>query len=108
VREALRSGRVRLRAAETVLAGAQGEDEAAWVERAARLTVRELEAAVRRAGASSEEEEPWLRLRAGLDAVEREALDEALSIAAELLPGLRWFLGGEPWEGPRGAPRQDG
>ena len=55
LREALRSGRVRIRAAETVLSVAVGEAEAFWVERAASQTVRELEEAVRRARADSPE-----------------------------------------------------
>src|SRR5512140_235851 len=61
LRAALRSGRVRLRAAQTVLAVATGGREAEWVERAARLSVRELEAAVRRDGSvAGDDEEEWL------------------------------------------------
>src|SRR5512133_2503801 len=67
LRDALRSGRIRLRAAQTVLGVAVGEDEAAWVERAARRTVRELEALVRRAGMEpGDEDAVWLRLGARL------------------------------------------
>src|SRR5512132_2283874 len=44
LREALRSGRVGLRAAQTVVPVASGEAEAGWVERAATQSVRELEA----------------------------------------------------------------
>jgi hypothetical protein len=40
LRDALRTGRVRIRAAETVLPVAVGEAEAHWVERAAEQTVR--------------------------------------------------------------------
>src|SRR5512138_2096748 len=68
LRAALRSGRVRLRAAQTILSVATGEAEAKWVDRAARLTVRELEDAVRRAGGRADgEDEPWLRLDLRLD-----------------------------------------
>jgi hypothetical protein len=88
LREALRSGRVGLRAAQTVLEVATGEEERAWVERAERLTVRELEALVRRAGAAPEDEdEPWYRLQVGLADEERELFDEALELAGELRPG---------------------
>ncbi len=88
LREALRSGRVRLRAAQTVLGVAQGADERVWVERAARLTVRELEERVRRAGAlPADEDEAWLTLRTTLDDEERAAVDEALELAGELMPG---------------------
>src|SRR5690242_20628045 len=79
LREALRSGRVRLRAAQTALKVAVGEEEAAWVERAARMTVRELEAEVRRAGAGAapgDDDEPWLRLGAHLEPEELAVFDE--------------------------------
>ncbi|WP_176067519.1 HNH endonuclease, partial [Anaeromyxobacter diazotrophicus] len=88
LREALTAGRVKLRAAQTVLKVAVGEDEAVWVERAARMTVRALEAEVRRARtAPGDEEEPWLRLGVRLEPAEREVLDEALALAGELMPG---------------------
>jgi hypothetical protein len=47
LRDAVRAGRVSVRAAQAVLPVARGEAEAAWVERARGLTVRALEAAVR-------------------------------------------------------------
>ena len=92
LREAVRSGRVCLRAAQTVLDVARGDEERAWVERAERLTVRQLEALVRSAGAPTEgltadEDEPWYRLQVGLSDEERELVDEALELAAELGPG---------------------
>src|SRR5574337_1083331 len=88
LREALRSGRVRLRAAQTVLKVAVGQDEAGWVERAARMTVRELEGEVRRAGmAPGEEDESWLRFAAQLRPEEREVVDEAMRLAGEIMPG---------------------
>ena len=89
LREALRAGRVRLRAAQTILGVAAGKDEATWVARAERMTVRELEAAVRAAGRGEpfEDEEPWLRLRALVAPGDREVLDAALELAGELVPG---------------------
>src|SRR5512140_1201595 len=88
LRAALRSGRVRLRAAQTVLSMASGEAEAEWVERAARLTVRELEDAVRRAeGGAGGEDEEWLRLDVGLEPDDRILVDEALALAGETMPG---------------------
>ncbi|HUL58403.1 MAG TPA: HNH endonuclease signature motif containing protein [Anaeromyxobacteraceae bacterium] len=88
LREALCSGRVRLRAAQTVARVAIGEAEATWVERAERMTVRELEAAVRQARPDAgDDDEPWLRLRAGLAPAERTVVDEALALAGEVLPG---------------------
>ena len=88
LRQALRSGRIRFRAAQTVARVAVGEAEAPWVERAERMTVRALEAAVRSAGPDdADDEEPWLRLRAGLAPAEREVVDEALRLAGKILPG---------------------
>ena len=88
LREALRSGRVRLRAAETVLSAARGEAEAHWVERAATLTVRQLEAELRQAGTDpGDNEEEWLAFRAAIAPGDREVLDEALDVAGLLLPG---------------------
>jgi hypothetical protein len=88
LREALRSGRVRLRAAETVLSVAIGDGEAEWVERAERLTVRELEHQVRRARAGEDDaDEPWLGFRAGLRPEERLVVDEAVELAGRIDPG---------------------
>jgi hypothetical protein len=90
LRDALRSGRVRIRAAETVLPVAVGEAEAPWVERASIQTVRELEEAVRAARAQpgdSQDEDEWVRLRTHLPANERLVVDEALAAAREQLPG---------------------
>ncbi len=87
LREALRSGRVGLRAAETVLPVAKGEAEALWVERAARRTVRELEEAVRRTGAPAEAEEEWLRLRTQLTDDERGIVDLGLDAAGRVMAG---------------------
>jgi hypothetical protein len=88
LRAALRSGRVRLRAAQTVLAVAAGEREAEWVERAARLTVRELEEAVRaERGSGDDADEEWLRLDVRLEPDDRALVDEALGLAGEAMPG---------------------
>src|SRR5512138_1514099 len=88
LREAMRSGRVQLRAAQTVLAVATGEDEADWVELAAHLTVRELEQAVRRERAGSrDDDEEWLRLHVALEPDDRALVDEAVARAGEVVPG---------------------
>jgi hypothetical protein len=78
---------VRLRAAQTVLGVAHGEDERLWVARAETMTVRALEELVRRGGACADDDEPWHALRAGLDEEERATVDEALDLAGELMPG---------------------
>jgi hypothetical protein len=88
LREALRSGEVRLRAAETVLKLAKGEAEAGWVERAATMTVRQLTKAVKQAGVDpAAEEDDWLRLVALLRPLERELVDGAVELAGRLLQG---------------------
>ncbi len=88
LREALRSGQVRLRAAETVAPVAVGDAEALWVERASRQTVRELEASVRAVRSPPEDlDEEWVELRTQLPRDDRVVLDEALAIAREQLPG---------------------
>jgi hypothetical protein len=88
LRDALRSGRVRLRAAETILPVATGDAEAAWVDRAARRTVRELEAAVRRArNGCDDEEEDWFALRTQLPSEDRALVDAALDLAGDVMPG---------------------
>jgi hypothetical protein len=90
LREALRAGRVRLRAAQTIVKVAVGDAEAAWVARAERMTVRELEAAVRAEGRGEEAEEPWLRLRACVAPDDRVVLDAALELAGEVVGGSRF------------------
>ncbi|HET7754419.1 MAG TPA: HNH endonuclease signature motif containing protein [Anaeromyxobacteraceae bacterium] len=81
LREALGSGRVGLRAAETVLPIAVGDAEASWVDRASLQTVRELEDGVRRARAGEEADEEWLRVRTHLPDDERLLLDAGLELA---------------------------
>ncbi len=91
LREALRSGRVRLRAAETVLPVAVGDAEARWVERACSGTVRELEASVRAARVprvpGNEDEEGWVELRTHLPPEDRLVVDAAVEVARGLMPG---------------------
>jgi hypothetical protein len=92
LREAVRSGRVSLRAGQAVAPVARGADEAAWVERAERETFRSLDAAVReaRGGKPADvpgEPAPALRLVALLRDEEREALEEGLALAGRVLPG---------------------
>jgi hypothetical protein len=88
LREALRSGKVSIRAAETVLPVAVGDAEAHWVDRAARDTVRELEKAVRRVRSGVDADEEWLRLRTHLPEDDRAILDVGLEVAGEVEPGL--------------------
>jgi hypothetical protein len=96
LRQAMESGRVELRAAQTVARVAVGDAEAAWVERASRDTVRGLEEAVRATGADPEdEEEPWFRLRTHLPPDERPVVDLALKCAGRMLPGSKPI---EQWE----------
>jgi hypothetical protein len=86
LRDAVRAGVVRPRAALTVLPVAVGEAEAAWVARARAETVRALEQAVRAVRAADEDEE-WTQLRVCLSSEERAVIDEALAIAGKLMPG---------------------
>jgi hypothetical protein len=92
LREALVSGRIGLRAAQTIVKVAAGDAEASWVERAAGQSVRELEDAVRRAGDDpADADEEWLRLAARLTREERILLDEALALAGEVHPDSTRF-----------------
>jgi hypothetical protein len=104
LREAMDSGRVQLRAAQTVAKVAVGDEEAAWVERASRETVRELEAAVRSTGVDpDDEEEPWFRLRTHLPPNERAVVDLAMKCAGRVLPGSKpldqWEAMAQEWLG---------
>jgi hypothetical protein len=114
LREAVRSGRVCLRAAQAVLPVAVGDAEGQWVERAAHETVRALQAAVCETGRAPEEaDEPWMRFSAEATPEERALIDEALAMAARLVPSpsrieqleamSQEFLGQFP-----GDPSQDG
>ncbi|HYG70122.1 MAG TPA: HNH endonuclease signature motif containing protein [Anaeromyxobacteraceae bacterium] len=104
LKAAMETGRVHLRAAQTVARVAAGEAEAVWVERAARDTVRELAAQVRQGGGAPEDvEEDWLRLRAHLPPDERAVVDDALRCAARELPGStsidQWEALAQEWLG---------
>jgi hypothetical protein len=93
LREAVRSGAVSARKAETVVPVARGEAEAAWVEKARSGTVRGLAAEVRAAlGDAAEEEERWERVGFPLRPEARAKVDEALALAGRLLGAAspRW------------------
>ena len=94
LRAAVWRGEVTSRKAETILSVARGDDEAAWVERARRETVRALRASVRATvAASSEEDEIWSRLEVSLTPEHRLVLDTALELAGKAIgrPGApRW------------------
>jgi hypothetical protein len=82
LREALRSGSVTPRKAETVLAVARGGAEAIWVERAQRETVRALRVALGRpASDDPDEEAPWKQLCVSMSREERSKVDEAFALA---------------------------
>jgi len=85
LRQAVWSGEVSVRKAQSILAVAQGDAEAAWVERARRDTVRALEVAVRAEGGGSEEEEAWMRVGFHLPEEIRLKVDRALDLAGRLL-----------------------
>jgi hypothetical protein len=86
LREAVRSGRVTPRLAQELLPVARGAAEAEWVARAASLTVREAREAARRQGVPDPlEDEGFERIEFPADAACRERLDEALSLAGEVL-----------------------
>jgi hypothetical protein len=116
LRQALRSGRVSLRAAEVVAPVARGDAEAEWVARASTQTVRALEALVRTAQGSADDprEDAWGRL--GVDATEEDlaVVDRALEVAGQQLPGSKPFerlealaqewLGGHPEAAPERDP----
>jgi len=90
LRGALRGGVVTMRAAQTVLPVARGEDEASWVEQASQETVRALEAAVK-AERTPPEDKDWGRLTVRCSPEDREAIDDALARAGQDLPGSRTF-----------------
>jgi hypothetical protein len=87
LREALRSGEVGIRAAETVLPVAVRDAEAEWVDRATRCTVRQLEEAVRRERSGEDAEDEWLRLRTHLPDDDRMIFDVGLEVAGNVEPG---------------------
>src|SRR5512141_1268840 len=86
LRAAVRSGEVRIRKAQVILAVAIGDSEAEWVELARSHTVRALEAMVRKAQrGGGEEDDRWARLHAHLAPEKRAVLDDALDLAGAIL-----------------------
>src|SRR5438067_668744 len=85
LRAAVRAGEVPVRAAEAVMPAARGENEAVWVERARRETVRALLAAVKGGGCQDgdldDDEERWTATRAELTPEQRAVLDKAVELA---------------------------
>jgi hypothetical protein len=115
LRAAVQSGAVTARKAETIVAVARGADEAAWVARARKETVRSLAAGVREAlgdasGAEAEEER-WERVGFTVRGESGPKLDRALALAGKLLGATAppWqrleaiceeYLGSHPVEPP--------
>jgi hypothetical protein len=92
LREALRTGKVSLCAAQVIAPVAKGDAEAGWVERAASPTetVRTLEEAVKQLRSSAEEEdEEWGRLTIGATEEELAVIEQGLDVASQQLPGSR-------------------
>ena len=87
LRAAVQSGAVSCRKAETIVALARGDAEAAWVEKAKVETVRALAAEVRaELGEGAEaEEESWERVGLVVAPAAREKLGEALALAGKVL-----------------------
>lgn len=87
---AVRRGEVTPRKAEMVLGMAFGRDEAAWVARARRSTVRELAAGA--AGRGSDGEESWERVIVAASPETVEHVEDALALAGRLLgpTSQRW------------------
>jgi hypothetical protein len=87
LREAVWTGEVSARKAETVLPVARGDAERLWVERAGKETVRALQAAVEAATGSRplEEDEPWDLLCIQVPAEGRAEVDQAMESAGKLL-----------------------
>jgi hypothetical protein len=85
LREAVRAGRAKYRAAQEVMAVAVGDAEEYWVEKAASETVRALEKEVQRQ-TDPHFEEPWFRMVAAMEPEHRTVLDAALELAGRLDP----------------------
>ncbi|HWE25198.1 MAG TPA: HNH endonuclease [Myxococcales bacterium] len=82
LRNAVWLGVISLSKTDAILPVARGEDEASWVERARRDTVRALEKAVRASGAVvPEEEEKWERVFVQLFPDAKPTWDKALELA---------------------------
>jgi len=94
LRDAVWTGRLTSRKAETILRAARGEDEEAWVTRAVGgATVRALKAEVKAAtGVEPEEEEAWEGISFPLSQEARPAVRKALDLAGKILGATapRW------------------
>ena len=88
LREAVRRGEVSACKARVVLPLARGDAEAGWVARAKSGTVRALDAAARgRAQGAEDADEPWERVEIDLSPEQRAVVDEALSLAGDVIGG---------------------
>jgi hypothetical protein len=85
LREGVRSGAVKYRAAQEVVPVAVGPAEEYWTRRAASTTVRVLAKEVARL-TDPHAEEPWFRMTAAIEPEHRAVLDEALKLAGRLDP----------------------
>ena len=85
LREAVRSGAVKYRAAQEVIPVAVGPAEEYWTKKAASTTVRALAKEVARL-TDPHAEEPWFRMIASIEPGHRAVLDEALKVAGRVLP----------------------
>ncbi len=85
LREAVRSGAVKYRAAQEVIPVAVGAAEEYWTRKAATMTVRALAKEVAR-HTDPHAEEPWFRMVAAIEPEHRLVLDEALQLAGRLEP----------------------
>jgi hypothetical protein len=87
LRDAVWTGEVSVRKAETIMPVARGEAEESWVARArSRETVRSLRAAVKAAvGLEHEEDEAWERVSLPLPPEARPVVKNALELAGKIL-----------------------
>jgi hypothetical protein len=119
LRQAVHSGAVSPRKAETIVALAHGDQEAAWVARARGETVRSLAAQVKGALGAEAEEEPWERVAFSGRTGEHQKLGEALELAGKVLGATapKWrrlealceeYLGAHPEEPSTGSAGPDG
>jgi hypothetical protein len=86
LRAAVWAGEVSVSAAEAVLPVAQGEAEAAWVERARVESVRSLRKGAKGSGAAqAEQDERWMRFRVRLPAEDGRVVDETMDLAGKMI-----------------------
>jgi hypothetical protein len=113
LRDAVWTGEVTVRQAETILPVARGEAEESWVARArSGETVRSLKAAVKAViGSEPSEDEPWEQVSLPLSPEERPAVEKALELAGKILGSTapKWQrveVVCEEYLGAHGAPDQ--